>query len=244
MASPNRRTRSACMLVAFALSLLSQRAVQASIVVGAMHHYIEPGRTAIDKQIHNTGDATTYVRVDIAELDPSGHEKKDAQHTEDLLVSPSRLIIPPGGRQTVRILSLGERRQERYFRVRFVPVPPTKAHGFVVSKEATDAFNASLGTSIKVLIGYGVMVVAAPGQARLDTRVHLQPERETIHNAGNTSLLVHDHYRCAKANDRCEPPGFARIAPGQTMNINSSATHYHKLELQEGAQRRRLVIGK
>ncbi|MDN7225643.1 hypothetical protein QZL56_21120, partial [Providencia stuartii] len=41
-----------------------------------------------------------------------------------LIVSPLRLIIPPSGFQSVRMIWPGEREKERYFRVRFTPVLP------------------------------------------------------------------------------------------------------------------------
>ncbi|MDF7340165.1 hypothetical protein NFG14_18585, partial [Proteus mirabilis] len=46
-----------------------------------------------------------------------------------------RLIIPPSGFQTVRILWSGARDKERYFRIRLTPVLPEENDGFGMSKD-------------------------------------------------------------------------------------------------------------
>ena len=42
------------------------------------------------------------------------------------MASPARLIVPAKGMQGTRLLHMGGRDTERYFRVRFVPVVPEK----------------------------------------------------------------------------------------------------------------------
>ena len=49
------------------------------------------------------------------------------------MASPARLIVPANGMQGTRLLYMGERDRERYFRVRFVPVVPEKEDEFAVS---------------------------------------------------------------------------------------------------------------
>ena len=50
------------------------------------------------------------------------------------MASPARLIVPAKGMQGTRLLHMGERDTERYFRVRFVPVVPEKEDEFAVSQ--------------------------------------------------------------------------------------------------------------
>jgi hypothetical protein len=51
------------------------------------------------------------------------------------MASPARLIVPAKGMQGTRLLHMGARDTERYFRVRFVPVVPEKEDEFAVSSE-------------------------------------------------------------------------------------------------------------
>lgn len=220
--------------------------VHADIRVGAMHHYIEPGQRTLTKQIRNTGTTTAYVRVDVATVDERGQAPgpaPDATVVPGLLVSPSRLIIPAGGHHTVRILLTGARDEERYYRIRFIPVPPTKTHGFDVSAADSETFRASVGTAINVMIGYGVFVVGAPTHARFATTVHDADGDAWIRNEGNSSLLVHDHRVCSHADKRCRASSFVRIGPGKTWSLPVDGGQYHQLDLQEGSSRRPLVLG-
>jgi hypothetical protein len=245
MITPARFARAvACLGTALCLAL-GTSPLHADIRVGAMHHYFAPDQRTLTKQIRNTGTTTAYVRVDIAAADEQGQALTD-QNTTDvgLLVSPSRLIIPAGGSHTVRMLLMGPRHDERYYRVRFVPVPPTKAHGFEVSVAETDAFRAEVGTSIQVMIGYGVFVVGAPVAPRLSTTVHDAEGSAWIRNEGDTSLLVHDHRICSRADDRCRASSFTRIGPGKTWIPPGGDGEYHRFDLQEGSHRRSLVLGK
>lgn len=76
------------------------------------------------KRIYNTGDSTAFVRVEILEIHPERQDKNNelpqkevsgkTLERERLIVTPQRLIIPPSGFQSVRMLWPGERNSERY----------------------------------------------------------------------------------------------------------------------------------
>ncbi|WP_250624727.1 hypothetical protein [Pinirhizobacter soli] len=214
----------------------------AEIFVGAMHHYITPKRTTAAKQIHNNGSATAFVRVDVMEMNAKG-DLLPAGSTEGilrdgLLASPSRLIIPAGGSQSVRMIAMGDRSRERYFRVRFVPVPPVREHGFAVTAAEEEAFKAEATTAINVLVGYGVRVVTAPSQAKFDTVI--DEAAGTVTNTGNSTIFLRDHYVCNQPR-QCESPITDRITPGASLQL--AGPHLtHRFVLQEGDGERPVAI--
>jgi P pilus assembly chaperone PapD len=214
----------------------------AEISVGAMHHYITPKRATTAKQIYNSGSATAFVRVDVVEMDAQGKPlptgPAEGILRDGLLASPSRLIIPAGGSQSVRMIAMGDRSRERYFRVRVVPVPPVREHGFAVTADEEEAFKADTTTAINVLVGYGVRVVVAPAQARFETRI--DEAANTITNAGDSTIFLQDHYACSRPR-QCEPPTSDRIAPGASLHLAGEGLT-HRFVLQEGDTERPTTI--
>ncbi|MDT9091332.1 hypothetical protein RSW97_25460, partial [Escherichia coli] len=75
------------------------------------------------------------MKVAIHEItyDSTGQPRESPELSEGsraLVASPSRLIIPANGVQATRLLFMGERDRERYFRIRFIPVLPKAEDGF------------------------------------------------------------------------------------------------------------------
>jgi hypothetical protein len=233
------------------LALLAIAAVaQANpeISVGAMYDTLDSGKNTSVKRIRNNGTSVAYVRVDIDELAQDGSkipEPKDQEAQPGLIVSPSRLIIPPGGSQDVRLVMLGKREQERYFRTRYVPVPPTAEHGFSISSAEAEEYKNSLSAALSVQVGYGTLVTVMPSAPVYDTEVVTIAGQEFVHNRGNTTIFLEDVYTCQQRSpDKCEPPVRKRVAPGKKESLPSSATTYHKFKLVEGTNKRAITFGK
>ena len=207
-----------------------------------MHHYITPKRATAAKQVYNSGSSTAFVRVDVVEVDAKGKPLSTAPAggilRNGLLASPSRLIIPAGGSQSVRMIAMGDRSHERYFRVRFVPVAPVREHGFAVTAAEEEAFKAEATTAINILVGYGVRVVSAPANARFDTRI--DEAAGTVTNAGDSMIFLRDHYACSRPK-QCGSPTNDRIAPGASLHLAGEGLT-HRFVLQEGDEERPIVL--
>ncbi|MGL4505807.1 MAG: hypothetical protein ACRCUF_08740, partial [Aeromonas sobria] len=113
----------------FILSLIfsGNALASAEISIGTLYDYMSGQQSTYLKRIRNQGDATAFVKVAIHEItyDAAGQPQESAELTEGrrtLIASPSRMIIPANGVQATRLLFMGERDKERYFRVRFIPV--------------------------------------------------------------------------------------------------------------------------
>ena len=113
------------------------------INVGTVYDYLDADKSTYLKRVFNSGDSTAFVKVNVLEIvyDADGTPKEipveaaaDGASRNGVMASPARLIVPAQGMQGTRLLYMGERDRERYFRVRFVPVVPEKEDEFAGQK--------------------------------------------------------------------------------------------------------------
>ncbi len=139
------------------------------INVGTVYDYLDSDKSTYLKRVFNSGDSTAFVKVNILEIvyDADGSHREiplktqaDGSGRDGLMASPARLIVPAKGMQGTRLLHMGERDTERYFRVRFVPVVPEKEDEFAVSSEERDAYkeNLSAGGQRDDRFRYGIFL--------------------------------------------------------------------------------------
>ena len=231
-------------LILWGAGMLSATAVAApNINIGAMYDYLEGGRSTLLKRVRNAGDSTAFVRVSVSEVvfDDSGEpsEKVTAavslnrqQAGATLVVSPARLIIPAGGMQAARLMYLGQREQERYFRVRFVPVAPEEKEGF--SPENAAEYQQSVSAGVTMLMGYGAMLFVAPKEPRYDTSVMDDRQKIIVHNNGNTTVMLVDFHACEKDGTECGTPAKYHVLPGHKREFAKKAGYEYRFKLHEG----------
>ena len=220
--------------------------------VGAIYDYLDPGKTSYTKRIYNGGDSTAYVKVSVLEI----HYKPDGSFTETpvkgldaagkgtgLIASPARLIIPVKGMQTTRLLFRGDRSEERYYRVRFVPVLPTKADEFSVDEADREKYNASMSAGINVMAGYGTVFFVRPANARFDSQINNSASRYTLNNQGNSTVLVDNFKDCpAQGGGECEPVKKHHVLPNKTFALDKIAGREYSFDLIEGTGKKSIVV--
>lgn len=149
------------------------------INVGTVYDYLDADKSTYLKRVFNSGDATAFVKVNVLEIvygaDGTPTEipvqnAADGASRNGLMASPARLIVPAQGMQGTRLLYMGERDRERYFRVRFVPVVPEKEDEFAVSQEEREDYKKALTAGVNVMTGFGTVFLSAP-------RKHASPRR-------------------------------------------------------------------
>ncbi len=224
-----------------------------NIHVGAMYEYTAPGQGALLKRVRNSGDATAFVRVQVSEVrygdDGAPYEVEvDTANLEAggnaLVASPSRLIVPAQGQQATRLLYHGDRRTERYYRVRFVPVLPKSADEFALTSAESEDYARHLTAGINVLTGYGVFVIVHPDPARYDVRTQSHGDRTVLHNAGNTTVILDDVRQCDRtaAGDACSPVRKLHLLPGRTESFARLPDQIHRFHVVEGEVRRTVLL--
>ncbi|SED86535.1 pilus assembly protein [Pseudomonas coleopterorum] len=213
--------------------------------IGSMYEYLEGTRSTALKRIYNSGDGTAFVKVTVAELVYGADGKvqevsMDGLPTEQrtLIASPARLIVPAKGMQQVRLLFRGERTQERYFRLRFIPVLPDKQDSFGLTAEETRQYGESLKAGVNILAGYGAVVFVKPTQTRYDSDVVQEPGRFAIPNRGNATVVL-DHFNdCDSSGRDCTTPVKHHIRPGGQMVFDKKPGRAYRFVLEEGEKRR------
>lgn len=231
---------------------LSASAGAPSINIGPMFEYMGGKQSSLLKRIRNKGDATAFVRVEVSEvvfkasgeqeevpLDSSLLSKPDG---EGLIASPSRLIVPAEGAQSVRLLYRGKRDVERYYRVRFVPVVPKSKDDFVLSNDEIEQYKESLSAGINVLTGYGAMVIVRPADERYHADFGVKDGKSILENKGNSMVTLEAYRVCKEKNGACGEPTAYYVRPGRTKELPCDAGSRCEFELREGEQRTKMHV--
>ncbi|CAI8755787.1 MULTISPECIES: molecular chaperone [Pseudomonas] len=217
--------------------------------VGALYDYIDGDKSTLLKRVRNSGDTTAFVKVSVAELvyDATGVAREivtDGLPLEQrgLVASPARLIVPAQGMQAVRLLYRGSREQERYFRLRFVPVLPEQGDGFMVDEQEAEKYRDSLKAGVNLLAGYGSLLFVRPAETHYQTHVGRAGGQLTVVNQGNATVVL-DHFRlCQAAGQKCGPATKHHILPGRTRQFDGQVGKVHQLELIEGGNAKAMVV--
>ena len=235
-------------------ALLFSHVAQAGpqINVGVVYDYLDAGKSTYMKRVFNGGTSTAFVKVNILEM----IYDKDGNYTEvplqdqagtiardGLMASPARLIVPAKGMQATRLLLMGERDTERYFRVRFVPVVPEKEDEFAVSSEEREAYKEGLTAGVNVMTGFGTVFFVRPKNSRFDSVIDDSPERYRLRNNGNTVVLIDEFRNCSLKNEtECEPTTKHHVLAGKTFEFEKKPGREYRFNLVEGADKKVLRI--
>ena len=241
------------LLAVFGFCLITQ-AVQAtpSINIGTVYDYLDGDKSTFLKRVFNGGDSTAFVKVNILEIlyDADGKSQEvplktstDGSARDGLMASPARLIVPANGMQGTRLLFMGERDKERYFRVRFVPVVPEKEDEFAVSSEERDDYKKTLSAGVNVLAGYGAVFFVRPKQARFDSAIENGAGTYRIRNNGNTVVVIDEFKDCSvKSEQDCQPTTKHHILAGRTFTFEKQAGRHYQFTLVEGVSSKKLDV--
>jgi len=178
----------------------------ADIVLSELIVELQPGKHAReDIEVWNKDSARAYVAVEPAEILNPGQPGQSRREDPDpaklgLLVAPARMILEPGERKLVRIAALEtDSARERVYRVTVKPVAGA------LSSDAS---------GLKVLVGYDVLVLLRPSQARPQITGQRNGNRLILHNGGNVSLELTQGRQCDSAGQNCEDLPGKRLYAG------------------------------
>lgn len=232
------------------LSLAIQAGPQ--INVGVVYDYLDGDKSTYLKRVFNGGDSTAFVKVNILEIvyDADGTSREipltsqaDASARDGLMASPARLIVPANGMQGTRLLYMGEREKERYFRVRFVPVVPEKEDEFAVSAEERQDYKKGLSAGVNVLAGYGTVFFVRPKETRYESVIDNTASQYQIRNNGNTVVVIDEFKDCSvKSEQDCQPTTKHHVLAGRTFQFEKQAGREYRFTLVEGEKSKKLDV--
>jgi P pilus assembly chaperone PapD len=240
---------------ALALCLCATAQAGPTINVGTVYDYLAGDKSTYLKRVFNGGESTAFVRINVYEItfDADGNSietpldnlNDDTQKRDGLMASPARLIIPPKGMQATRLLYRGERDQERYYRVRFVPVMPDKEDQFEVTDAEREAYKESMSAGVNILAGYGTVFFVQPKHTRFDTKLNDSSASYRIDNAGNTTVVLDELKDCdSKNTSDCMPEQKHHIRPGKSYEWVKAPGRLYTFSLKEGNKNTKIEVGK
>ena len=221
---------------------------------GAMFSFLDDGKSAVLKRIYNSGTSTAFVKVVVQEItyDINGKPSELPPKTltnaplieQDMLVaSPARMIIPAKGMQSTRLLFIGPRPKERYYRVRFIPVLPNKADSFDLGADDRKAYKNELAAEVTLLTGFGTVLFVRPDKVIFDTRLKDEDDTYSITNAGN-SIVMLDFFKDCDVNKKSDCSVIAQhyILPGNAYRFKKGKSRVHSFVLMEGKAQRKIMV--
>jgi hypothetical protein len=222
------------------------------INVGTVYDYLDADKSTYLKRVFNSGDSTAFVKVNVLEIvyDADGAPKEipvttstDGASRNGLMASPARLIVPAQGMQGTRLLYMGERDRERYFRVRFVPVVPEKEDEFAVSSEEREDYKKNLSAGVNVMTGFGTVFFVRPKDARFDSAVNETDKRYELRNNGNTVVIIDEFKSCSLSNEsECGATTKHHVMAGKTYAFDKEKGREYRFNLIEGDSKKNLKI--
>jgi hypothetical protein len=222
------------------------------INVGTVYDYLDGDKSTYLKRVFNSGDSTAFVKVNILEIiyDADGTSREvpvkthaDASSRDGLMASPARLIVPANGMQGTRLLLMGNRDSERYFRLRFIPVVPEKEDEFAVSGEERDEYKKNLSAGVNVMTGFGTVFFVRPKNSRFDSVIDDNPNSYRLRNNGNTVVVIDEFRNCSlKDENECEPTTKHHILAGKSFEFEKKTGREYRFNLVEGDAKKTLRI--
>ena len=241
-------------LIVFFCTCMFSLSAQAnpSINVGVVYDYLAGDKSTYLKRVYNSGDSTAFVKISVLEIvynaDGTSSEvpvkvQADASARDGLMASPARLIIPAQGMQGTRLLFMGERDKERYFRVRFVPVVPEKEDEFAVSSEEREDYKKNLTAGVNVMAGFGTVFFVRPTNARFASVIDDSAGNYTVRNNGNTVVVIDEFKSCSKTVETdCEPTTKHHVMAGKSFQFEKKAGREYRFILVEGDTKKNLHV--
>lgn len=222
------------------------------INVGTVYDYLDGSKSTYLKRVFNSGDSTAFVKVNVLEIvyDADGQPREipvetatDGASRNGVMASPARLIVPAKGMQGTRLLYMGERDRERYFRVRFVPVVPEKEDEFLVSSEEREDYKKTLSAGVNVMTGFGIVFFVRPKDTRYDTVINDTPGRYEVRNNGNTVLVVDEFKSCSLTKETdCGATTKHHVMAGKSFAFDKEPGREYRFKLIEGDNKKDLTV--
>lgn len=215
------RAMNAGVAIGLALASTVSGAAHAEMVLSQVIVDLLPNEPRGDIEVFNDGPERMYVAADPFEIVDAGTpEERRIQVAADpeqagLLVSPRKIVLAPGERQTIRVAAIGERPEtDRVYRLAIRPVAgPLQADQ----------------SALKVLVGYDALVLVRPATQIDDVSSVRDGRSLTLTNAGNTAQELFDGRQCDASGGDCRSLPAKRLYPGgswqQTLPFDTPATY-------------------
>jgi P pilus assembly chaperone PapD len=197
---------------------------RADLVLSQLVVELSPNqRSRADVEVWNSGTDRAFVAVDPREIIDPGTARETSRNDPDperlgLLVSPERIVLEPGQRRLLRIASLAKSDRERVYRVTVKPV---------IGQLSSDS------SGLKVLVGYDMLVLVRPEEAKAHVSGSRSAGGLTLKNDGNVSVELVDGKACGPSFPTCTdlPGGRLYVGAEKTLQVIPGTRVDYKLKV-------------
>lgn len=188
---------------------------QAQVSVDRAIIYFHAGDRPIENiVVRNSGEETLSITANPDLMVNPGSPTERREASEELLVSPKRFALEPGGQRTVRLLLKKPYSDlEQVYRVTFVP----ESRGFGKEEES---IAAGKKTMLKVLTGMGILILVEPKVPESKLEWSRKQGKFAISNTGNINIFLSDGKACQNEGENCQSLPVSRLYPGNTIEAS------------------------
>lgn len=200
------------------LLTLSSNAWASMVIDRSIIYFDDKSPNRQDVEVSNPDNEVLYVKVEVLEVINPGTDKEQRilvknPKKSQFIVTPNKLVVKPGKKKTVRLLNLNKAPQkDRIFRINLKPVTPPLA--------ATE-------TGVKVVVGYQLLAIVQPKQAKPELSTNRVGQTITFTNSGRTNILLRSGRQCPPGVDiatasesQCKTLPTKRMYAGNTWSLN------------------------
>lgn len=176
-----------------AIWLLLIPGISQAINVGAVTTFIDAGSQEVAKQIENGSDQARLVTISVTRITSpeEGGQEIPMEVSGELMLSPSRLMLPANAKNNVRFFYKGPQDdKERYYRIRWLDT------ALSVDDQRNERRQAVATTSAQI----GTILVVTPRQHRFAYDL----KDDTLTNQGNASYRTVAYGPCLKGGELCK----------------------------------------
>ncbi|MCP1598708.1 hypothetical protein J2S82_000665 [Aeromonas caviae] len=176
-----------------AIWLLLIPGISQAINVGAVTTFIDAGSQEVAKQIENGSDQARLVTISVTRITSpeEGGQEIPMEVSGELMLSPSRLMLPTNAKNNVRFFYKGPQDdKERYYRIRWLDT------ALSVDDQRNERRQAVATTSAQI----GTILVVTPRQHRFAYDL----KDDTLTNQGNASYRTVAYGPCLKGEELCK----------------------------------------
>lgn len=192
-----------------------------AVNVGDITSIINANEDKLAKEIENTTNSARYIALKVEKItSPTADGKVEPNGNNEVLSTPSGLVLPGSGKDIFKILYNGPQDdQERYYRLSWLDAP-------VLGKEDSTADKAALATTSAQI---NTILVVAPRKDKFEYSY----SNGLITNTGNASFRIVAAGSCLDPKKDIQDKGCREryyVMPGKSIKLqftdwNSPKTH-------------------
>ena len=202
-----------CLAFLLAVSLLPFSS-HAMYIDKAVVNFLPEKPARQDIKVINNENENLYVKIDVLEVINPGQPNEQRNLVRnpdkvDLLVTPSRMVIPPNGTKLLRLINLAtDIQEEKVYRINITPIAAPNAE-------------KAEGTKVNIIIAYQALVLISPLNPTYEVDAKREGKMLSVTNTGNSYVVVKGGEQCPaiKNEEECFAIPPKRVYSGVTYRV-------------------------